>query len=74
MIKALKERYPQTNVVTVDYDPGSSEVNQVNRITLMLERAKESMEMYGKQRAPDASMNLWILRPGSGIQKISNRL
>ena len=39
MIKTLKERYPQTNIVTVDYDPGASEVNQINRIKLMLERA-----------------------------------
>ncbi len=43
MIKVLKERYPRTNVVTVDYDPGSSEVNQINRITLMLERAKANI-------------------------------
>jgi predicted CoA-substrate-specific enzyme activase len=41
MIKTLKEKYPGTNVVTVDYDPGSSEVNQINRVTLMLEKAKE---------------------------------
>ncbi|NBJ15130.1 MAG: 2-hydroxyacyl-CoA dehydratase [Dehalobacter sp. 4CP] len=39
MIKTLKERYPQTNIVAVDYDPGASEVNQINRIKLMLERA-----------------------------------
>lgn len=39
MIKTLKEIYPQTNIVTVDYDPGASEVNQINRIKLMLERA-----------------------------------
>jgi predicted CoA-substrate-specific enzyme activase len=39
MIKTLKDRYPQTNIVTVDYDPGASEVNQINRIKLMLERA-----------------------------------
>ncbi len=44
MIKVLKERYPQTNVVTVDYDPGTSEVNQINRITLMLEKAKERLK------------------------------
>lgn len=43
MIKTLREKYPGTNVVTVDYDPGSSEVNQINRITLMLENAKERM-------------------------------
>jgi predicted CoA-substrate-specific enzyme activase len=46
MLKALKERYPGTNVVTVDYDPGSSEVNQINRVTLMLEKAKERMGIY----------------------------
>ncbi len=39
MIKTLKELYPQTNVVTIDYDPGASEVNQINRVKLMLERA-----------------------------------
>lgn len=39
MIKVLKDKYPQTNIVTVDYDPGASEVNQINRIKLMLERA-----------------------------------
>jgi len=39
MIKPLKAIYPQTNVVTIDYDPGASEVNQINRVKLMLERA-----------------------------------
>ncbi len=39
MIKKIKENYPQTNIVAVDYDPGASEVNQINRIKLMLERA-----------------------------------
>ncbi len=42
MIKTLKDRYPQTNIVAVDYDPGASEVNQINRIKLMLERARSS--------------------------------
>lgn len=36
MIKALKERYPYSNIVAVDYDPGASEVNQLNRIKLMM--------------------------------------
>lgn len=44
MLKALKEIYPQTNVVTIDYDPGASEVNQLNRVKLMLERAFRNME------------------------------
>jgi len=40
MIKTLKELYPQTNILAMDYDPGASEVNQINRIKLMLEKSK----------------------------------
>lgn len=36
MIKELKRRYPDANIIAVDYDPGASEVNQLNRIKLML--------------------------------------
>ena len=44
VIKALKKTYPQANIVAVDYDPGASEVNQLNRIKLMLSAAKKGME------------------------------
>ncbi len=44
VIKALKKEYPQANIVAVDYDPGASEVNQLNRIKLMLSTAKENLE------------------------------
>ncbi len=44
VIKALKERYPQANITAVDYDPGASEVNQLNRIKLMLSVAFKNME------------------------------
>ena len=43
VIKALKTRYPQANVVAVDYDPGASEVNQLNRIKLMLSGAQKAL-------------------------------
>ncbi|QCX34411.1 2-hydroxyglutaryl-CoA dehydratase [Caloramator sp. E03] len=36
MIKEIKRRYNKANIVAVDYDPGASEVNQLNRIKLML--------------------------------------
>ena len=36
MIKPLRECYPQANITPIDYDPGASEVNQLNRIKLML--------------------------------------
>jgi hypothetical protein len=35
-MKALKARYPHANIAAIDYDPGASEVNQLNRIKLML--------------------------------------
>ncbi|KAA8674334.1 acyl-CoA dehydratase activase-related protein [Clostridium sp. MT-14] len=44
MIKELKRRYPGSNIATIDYDPGASEVNQLNRLKLMLSVAFKSME------------------------------
>jgi len=43
MIKELKNRYPKANIVAVDYDPGASEVNQLNRIKLMLSVAFKNL-------------------------------
>ncbi len=36
VMKALKKYDPHANIVAVDYDPGASEVNQINRIKLMM--------------------------------------
>ena len=44
VIKALKKQYSKANIVAVDYDPGASEVNQLNRIKLMLSTAKKNLE------------------------------
>ncbi|MBR5285408.1 MAG: hypothetical protein IKU30_00780 [Clostridia bacterium] len=44
VIKQLRKVYPNANVVAVDYDPGASEVNQLNRIKLMLSVAKKRLE------------------------------
>ena len=41
VIKAMKNTYPQANIAAIDYDPGASEVNQVNRIKLLLSAADE---------------------------------
>lgn len=41
MIRELRRSYPNANIVAIDYDPGASEVNQINRIKLMLAVAKE---------------------------------
>ena len=44
VIKQLRRAYPQANIVAVDFDPGASEVNQLNRIKLMLSQARKNME------------------------------
>lgn len=44
MIKAIKEKYPKANIVPIDYDPGASEVNQLNRLKLMLSTAHDNLE------------------------------
>ena len=44
VIKQLKKTYPQANIVAVDYDPGASEVNQLNRIKLMLTAAEKELQ------------------------------
>lgn len=43
MIKRLKEEYSHSNIVSIDYDPAYSEVNQINRIKLMLSVAKKNL-------------------------------
>ena len=43
MFKPLKERYPEANIIPIDYDPGISSVNQLNRIKLMLSVAVKNL-------------------------------
>jgi predicted CoA-substrate-specific enzyme activase len=43
VMKELKRRYKDANIVAVDYDPGASEVNQLNRIKLMMSVAFQNM-------------------------------
>jgi predicted CoA-substrate-specific enzyme activase len=40
LIKTFRRRYPDANITALDYDPGTSETNQINRIKLMLTNAK----------------------------------
>lgn len=44
MIKELRRQHPEANIVAIDYDPGASEVNQLNRIKLMIAVAFENLE------------------------------
>ena len=50
VIKALRKAYPESNVVAIDYDPGASEVNQLNRIKLMLSSAQKALREETDQK------------------------
>jgi predicted nucleotide-binding protein (sugar kinase/HSP70/actin superfamily) len=41
MMKPIKERHPDVNLVAIDYDAGATRINQENRIKLMLANAKK---------------------------------
>ncbi len=43
VIKKIRHQYPTANIVAIDYDPGASEVNQLNRIKLMLSTAQKNL-------------------------------
>lgn len=48
VIKEIRRRYPEANIAAIDYDPGASEVNQLNRIKLMLTTAEKKLAANGK--------------------------
>ena len=44
VIKKIRELHPLSNIVAIDYDPGASHANQINRIKLMLTVAKDNLK------------------------------
>ena len=43
MMKSLRKMNPKANIAAIDYDPGASDVNQLNRIKLMMATAHKNM-------------------------------
>ena len=50
MMRSMKTKYPDANIAAIDYDPGASQVNQQNRIKLMLENARALEREKAAQR------------------------
>ena len=44
MVRAIRKKHPESNIVAIDYDPGATKANQENRIKLMLSIARENLE------------------------------
>ena len=55
MFREIRRRYPQANVVGIDYDPSASEVNQLNRLKLMISTAHMVHEQQAEERAAERS-------------------
>ena len=61
MMKPIKEKNPNINIVAIDYDAGASRVNQENRLKLMLfnaRRVKEEIKSNEAKTAPKTSKNV----------------
>ena len=65
VIKELRRSYPESNIIAVDYDPGASEVNQLNRIKLMLATAQKNLNKKTlRQPDPDKGPDGGAASPG----------
>ena len=54
VIKQIRSLHPEANVVAIDYDPGASEVNQLNRIKLMLSTANKNLAKENNNESNNA--------------------
>ena len=54
MIRKLKDDYPNSNIVAIDYDPGATKINQENRIKLMLANAR-ALARQAAQKEPETA-------------------
>ncbi|MGM9522623.1 MAG: 2-hydroxyglutaryl-CoA dehydratase [Oscillospiraceae bacterium] len=53
MMKPIKERNPDVNIVAIDYDAGATKVNQENRLKLMLSNARDNFSQEISVKAPE---------------------
>lgn len=57
-IKELKRIHSSVNIIPIDYDPSASEVNQLNRIKLMLSKAFKTMESPNENSNNNINMSI----------------
>jgi predicted CoA-substrate-specific enzyme activase len=58
MIKSIREMYPKANIIPIDYDPGASEVNQLNRLKLMLSTARHNADEEEEKEKDERALNI----------------
>ena len=57
VIKTIRGLYPEANIAPIDYDPGASNSNQINRLKLFMTIAKENLKYQEKQKKSILSEN-----------------
>jgi len=50
LIKAMKKRYPQISIISLDYDPDTSFANVENRLQMLVISAKERQRLLAKEK------------------------
>ena len=65
IIKELRKRHPEANIVAIDYDPGASEVNQLNRIKLMLSTAQKNLDKAAETKPQQEDLSESTLQQAS---------
>ena len=58
VIKTIREKYPEANIAPIDYDPGASESNQINRIKLLMTIAKDNLKIKENKQKAIAKENI----------------
>jgi predicted nucleotide-binding protein (sugar kinase/HSP70/actin superfamily) len=63
VVSNIKRKYPEANIVPIDYDPGATRVNQENRIKLMLAVAREKIlpELPNEEEEFQLGFQNWVL-------------
>ena len=57
VIKTIRNKYPEANIAAIDYDPGASESNQINRIKLLITIAKDNIKLKEKRKEIEQEEN-----------------
>lgn len=52
VIKEVRRQHPGANIAAIDFDPGASEVNQLNRIKLLLSTAAKNLAKEKEAERP----------------------
>ena len=71
VIKKIRELYKEANIAPVDYDPGASESNQINRIKLLMTVAKDNLKQKELEKQTVLKENAEVSVSGDTQNKLS---